>query len=242
MCGKFTQMATWRQVHDWSRISGADDLPKGGGETDEQLVTPMRFASVLHLDAMGRRVATQMKWGWPRKNGSMNMHARAETIDEPTKPFFDSFAERRGLLICQTFNEGQVVGSKTVQYTMWRKDGLPTAIAVIWKEIVHAETGEVTPCFVMASVPANTALMAIGEELVEQGVAGQIDRMPAVMPDGDWAAWLGETGADLGQIKGLLRTHEFEEAWELVEQRPKSKAKPKPPKPEPEPPRQASLF
>lgn len=50
---------------------------KGGGEADEELVTPMRFAGVLHLDAMGRRVATPMKWGWPRKNGSMNIHARA---------------------------------------------------------------------------------------------------------------------------------------------------------------------
>ena len=87
---------------------------------------------------------------------------------------------------------------------MWRKDGLPTALAVVWKEIVHAETGEVTPCFVMVSVPANAALMEVGEELVEQGVAGQIDRMPAVMADRDWAAWLGETGADLGQINGML--------------------------------------
>jgi len=238
MCGKFTQMATWRQVHDWSRIARAEDLPKGNGEADEELVTPMRFAGVLHLDAMGRRVVTSMKWGWPRRGAGMNMHARAETIDEPTKPFLDSFVERRGLLICQTFNEGQVVGSKTVQYTMWRKDGLPAAIAVVWKEIVHAETGEITPCFVMVSVPANAALLEIGEELVEQGMAEQIDRMPAVMPDNDWAGWLGETDAYLGQVKGLLRTHEFGEDWELIEQRPKSKAKPKPT----EPPRQASLF
>src|SRR6188768_1172716 len=99
MCGKFTQMASWRDVHAFS-------LPLV--ETDAEVIsTPMRFANIIRLNDAGEREVVPMRWGFAGK-GDWNparpkhMHARSETIDRlPT--FADAFAHGRGILVVHTF-------------------------------------------------------------------------------------------------------------------------------------------
>jgi hypothetical protein len=52
MCGKFTQMASWREVHELSNLFGA--------RVDDQVqtFTPMLAVPVVHLDSNGDRLSS----------------------------------------------------------------------------------------------------------------------------------------------------------------------------------------
>lgn len=226
MCGKFTQMRAWREVQEWSDFTRLVSR-EAGSDDGEELVTPMRRASILHLDEIGRRKISLMRWGFPgpEARGANEppkfIHARAETVD--TKPTFaESFRDRRGILPVVTFNEGEEIGSKVVQHTIRPRDGKPLGIAVIWREFVFSD-GEVLDCFVMVTVEPNQLIGTI------------TDRMPAVLAESDWEMWLGGTGATLAEIKALLRPVEGD--WEMTRQVPKSKEAGRPKKP-----LQPSLF
>jgi putative SOS response-associated peptidase YedK len=210
MCGKFTQMATWEEVVAFSQPLTA--IPEGGPVT---VSTPMRVAKVMRLGEDGERELASMRWGFSKpENPSFkpdHMHARAETIDSrPT--FAESFAERRGIVLVETFNEGeQLASGKTQQWVIHPKDRKPIAIAVIWEEWAGDAGSE--PTFVMVTVPPN--------ELI-----GRItDRMPAILRQEDWGTWLGEDDASLKDVKALLKTFDDEGNWEMAQQVAPSKAK-----------------
>jgi len=225
MCGKFTQ-----QANDAETI--VIHMPDGTApvSTPQDTVTPMRFASVLTLNAKGERVVRRMRWGFvpfdapdQMKYGTKFIHARAETID--TKPTFrDAFLKRRGLVVVDSFNEGEeVTPRKTQQYVVTPKDRARLAIAVIWERWggpgpVPLET------FAMVTTPPNALIATI------------TDRMPAVIDDGDWAVWLGEVEATADEIKGCLKPSDA--AMDMV----KAGKPPPPPKPPAPPPAQGSLF
>jgi len=203
MCGKFTQMASWREVVAFSQPLTA--IPEDEPVT---VSTPMRTARVLRLGEDGKRELAPMRWGFSKpENPSFkpdHMHARAETID--TRPTFaESFAERRGLVLVETFNEGEEQpGGKTKQWVIRPKDRKPIAIAVIWDEWVGDAGSEAT--FVMVTTPPNALIGRI------------TDRMPAILRQDDWPVWLGERDAATAAVKGLLRTFDDEGAWEMSEQ------------------------
>ena len=162
-----------------------------------QTVTPMRFALVLCLDDERARSHVKMRWGlvphWQKDPtlGTRLIHARGESIDE--KPSFrEAFANRRGLLIVKTFNEGEeVTPKKTRQHTIAPNDGKPIGIAVIWERWREEHAGELLT-FAMVTVAANKLIGKI------------TDRMPAVIAPENWRKWLGEDAATLGELKALL--------------------------------------
>src|SRR6202035_307241 len=100
MCGKFTEMMSWREVRDLSDLIGRPEtIP------DEAVIgTPMRMCQIIHLEDSGARAHSPMRWGFVDVRAKSplerpkHMHARAETID--TLPIFaGSFAFRRGILL-----------------------------------------------------------------------------------------------------------------------------------------------
>jgi len=198
-------MATWEEVVAFSQP--LTSIPEGEEVT---VSTPMRIAKVMRLGEDGRPELTKMRWGFSKpENPSFkpdHMHARAETID--TRPTFaESFAERRGIVLVETFNEGeQLPSGKTKQWVIRPKDRKPIAIAVIWEEWAGDAGSEAT--FVMVTVPPNELIVRV------------TDRMPAILRQDDWATWLGETDAPLTDVKALLKTYDEECAWEMSEQAP----------------------
>jgi putative SOS response-associated peptidase YedK len=221
MCGKFTQMATWEEIVAFSRPLAA--IPEGAPVT---VSTPMRIATVMRLGEDGARELVPMRWGFSKPENpsfkSDHMHARAETID--TRPTFaGSFAERRGIVLVESFNEGEALeNGKTKQWVIRPKDRKPIAIAVIWEEWVGDSGSE--PTFVMVTVPPNPLVARI------------TDRMPAILRQEDWRVWLGENETSLKQVKALLRTFDDEGNWEMAEQAPAKSAK------GPKPKQQGELF
>lgn len=209
MCGKFSQLSSWRDVVVFSApLTLAGDEPV-------DVTTPMRFATIIRINAQGRREAVQMRWGFADRAAQnpsrpQHMHVRAETIDE--KPTFaHAFRHGRGVLAVTSFNVGEELpNGKTKQWVITPKDEAPIAMAVICEEWVNG--AERLWTFVQATTPANMLLSKV------------TDRMPAILRPEDWAAWLGETDASLAQVKALLRVYEDGGTWDLAPQTSKSAA------------------
>lgn len=224
MCGKFTQLSSWNEVHAFSQ-----PLTVSAGEV--VVSTPMRTANIIRLDSDGKREMAQMRWGFAGKDDAAptrpkHMHARCETIERlPT--FKHAFAHARGILMVHTFNEGEELpNGKTKQWVITPNDGQPIAIAVVCEEWRNGT--EVLQTFVQVTTPANVLISRI------------TDRMPAILPREAWPVWLGETEAGLDQVKALLQTFEDDGAWMIAEQEVNKRAhSPKSTKP---PPAQGSLF
>ena len=221
MCGKFTQMASWRAVHEYSGFFSR------AGEDAVETITPMRMAAVICLGEDGKREVREMRWGIADRRAKSpgerpkHIHARAETIDE-LPSFAEAFVHQRGLIVVNTFNEGEeITPTKTRQHVVTPRDGKPLAIAVIWERWIHRDEGELLT-FAMVTTPANQLISKI------------TDRMPAIIRPEDWAVWLGEQPAPLLEVKALLRP--FEGDWDMA---PQQKAAPHP---APGRPVQSDLF
>jgi putative SOS response-associated peptidase YedK len=206
MCGKFTQMMSWRELHDLSDLVGTR---QGFPPHEIMIGTPMRMSRVIHLDEAGARANSAMRCGFVDRRAKSplerpkHMHARTETVDTlPT--FADAFAYRRGILLTKTFNVGQELASgKVVQHTIAPRDGKPIAIAVIWERWENRSEGSLLT-FVMVTTPPNALIATV------------TDRMPAIVTAEHWPLWLGETNALLADVKSILMP--FEGNWDMAEQ------------------------
>jgi putative SOS response-associated peptidase YedK len=204
MCGKFTQMMGWGTLVHLADLIGASE---GASET----VTPMRFATIIRLNAEGRRETARMRWGmaprWEKDpiRGTKFIHARAETLD--SKPAFaDAFLHRRGLLVVRTFNEGkEITPKKTEQHVITPRDGHPLAIAIVWERWGEIHAGSIDT-FAMVTVPANALIATI------------TDRMPAIVPPENWSQWLGEEPSHTEELKDMLKP--FEGDWDMRPEKP----------------------
>lgn len=201
VCGKFTQAYSWSEIHGHLTrfLNGL-----GSAAPADNPTTPMRFANVLRLRD-GQPEYVHMRWGFAGRGDTdpsrpRHMHARAETVDTlPT--FADAFEHRRCVLLVDSFNEGEEVGSRTVQWTITPKDRKPLAIAAIYEEWANGEERLLT--FVMITVPPNSLIGRI------------TDRMPAILRPADIEPWLKATPQE---AKALLRTYDDGGAWEMVRQ------------------------
>lgn len=232
MCGKFTALASWREVVDFSQpLTGGDGAEGGEGGGDE--VYTYRVGGQLPViiwdpEAQKRRVVP-MRWGFPAPGDWRRprpIHARSDTIDR-IHPFRIPFAGRQtGIVVFRTFNEGQeVLNSKnkpvTKQWTVDPKDGQPRGFAFVWNRFEIPDLPVPLLCCVMATVPAN--------ELIARTIKAEEDdpRMPAILGDDyeTWATWLGENDAPPEEAKALLHTVEGV-TWESYPEPPR----PRPPK------------
>lgn len=197
MCGKFTAMASWRELHD--QLSG---FAKATEEGDDRKVT-YRVMSALPVivwdQATGQRKVLPMRWGFPHPQDwrrPQPIHARGETIDT-TKAFAQAFRDgQRGIVLMETFNEAPDVEGPTVQHTITPGDGVPLAAAFLWRSFDIGAAAPLLSC-VLVTVPANQLIATL-----------PTDRMPAFLDPGEWSTWLGEGGSTPDQAKACLKTVE----------------------------------
>jgi putative SOS response-associated peptidase YedK len=152
MCGKFSAMMTWGEYCDLADV-GTSGTDSGPDAMDPSKMlgtsTPMSNIPVLHLNQVGIRRITPMRWGWynhkladPRRG--FNLHARSEEIDR-TPTWIEPFHKSRGVVFTKSFNIGEELPSgKAKQWVCSQTDGQPVAIAVIysaWDTSVSFSTG-----------------------------------------------------------------------------------------------------
>jgi putative SOS response-associated peptidase YedK len=222
MCGKFTAMASWSDVVDFS---DAFTATSGDGDNDQ----PVGFKVMSQLRVIiwdreeTKRKVVPMRWGYPRRGNWRSpdpIHARSETID--SKPTFAKAFQtaQRGIVLVKTFNEGKQISPKfTEQHTIMLGDEPAGAIAMLYDRFEIAELPAPLRACVMVTVPANALIRTLTTEHAES------DRMPAFLAKEDWTTWLGENGASVENAKLCLKTVEGIRWTMTKEERAASKAK-----------------
>ncbi len=134
MCGRFTQIYTWREVHDALNLIG----------TNRNLPARYNVAPTDPVDvvvARGDKLELSMlRWGlvpgwWKKSLKEMpaTFNARAETIAE--KPMFRTgFRHKRCVIPASGFYEWQTVGKIKQPYYFSARSGGPLWMAGVWDD------------------------------------------------------------------------------------------------------------
>lgn len=212
MCGKFTALASWREVVAFSQPLTEQGGSDGPGEGSNDEIVTFRVGGPLPVviwdaEASQRRVVP-MRWGFPDPRDWRRprpIHARSETV-EAKDPFRRPFhAGQRGIVVFRTFNEGEEVatstgGTKVRQWTVDPRDGQPRGFAFVWNRFTIPDLPAPILACVMVTVPANELIRRTIKPLEED------PRMPAILKDDAWSTWLGEI--DAADAKAVLKTME----------------------------------
>jgi putative SOS response-associated peptidase YedK len=148
------------------------------------------------LDENGRRRFRMMRWGLlpsfvkDPKAGPPMINARAEGIASKSA-FRGAFAERRCLVPADGFYEWKAEGKAKQPWFFAAANGGPLAFAGIWDRWRPRE-GEPVESFSIITTGANATMAPIH------------DRMPAILPEAAWSAWL-DPATPLTEIAALLK-------------------------------------
>ncbi len=201
MCGRFTQMASWREVHGFMNLMGPPvEL------TPRYNVAPGQSVAAVR-DRDGERRLSMLRWGlipsWSRLPAARRpINARAETAAE--KPMFRSaFRTRRCLIPADGFYEWAQRGGVKQPYFIARDDGQPMAFAGIW-ERWRVPEGELLPRFLAGAAPGDTLEpFAILTTEASAAMAPIHHRMPAILPAESFGPWLDGESVPLGPATGV---------------------------------------
>jgi putative SOS response-associated peptidase YedK len=191
MCGRFTQQ---RPASELAEIFAAEPLVDDPGPrfnvapTDEALVVVQRD---------DRRAITAYRWGliphWAEsaKVGSRMFNARAETL-AGSPAFRDSLRRKRCLVPVESFYEWRREGAIRQPYSIGRADGRPLVLAGLWSGWRDPATDTVRRTFTIVTTRPNRTMAQIH------------DRMPVVLDDPDWEAWLDQAPTEPGRLLAML--------------------------------------
>ena len=191
MCGRVVQADAPVEV---AELAGARHLVLDL-EPRYNVAPTMPLAVVVERE--GERVLTAMRWGlippWAREAriGQRLSNARGETVAE--KPAFRAaFRRQRCLVPVDAFYEWQRDGSTKVPHAIRRRDGKPLVLAGLWATWRDPATGQPVETCTIVTTAANAAVEAIH------------DRMPVILSEGAWAAWLDPGFPDLAALQAML--------------------------------------
>lgn len=182
MCGRFTNKLTWAEIVALYKL--AMQAPPHNMPPRYNICPTDPVDVVTEHD--GRRDFVRMRWGliprwWnkPLKEAKIaTFNARAETVD--TKPFFrDAFKRTRCLIPVSGYFEWQTTPTGKQPWYFTARDGSPTlTIAGLWDQWRDRATGETIKSCTMIITEPNAF------------VAEVHDRMPVLLGEKDFAAWL----------------------------------------------------
>jgi putative SOS response-associated peptidase YedK len=188
MCGRFTQVYSWEEVHTFLNVL----LPSAPPNLRPRYnIAPTTLIDVI-IDRGNGRELIQMRWGlvpnwWKKtpKDVGSTFNARGEEV--ASKPMFrSSFRQRRCIIPASGFYEW--TGPKTARQPHYftRADGQILAFAGLWDRWPDPETGD---DLLSASIITINA---------SQWMNQYHNRMPAVLEEADFDAWLkGAVGPEV---------------------------------------------
>jgi putative SOS response-associated peptidase YedK len=138
MCGKFTAMATRRQVVAFTQPLTMERYADAPPEEEREVsYRVMSNLPVILWDRVGEfRRVVPMRWGFPDRQDRRRpqpIHARSETI-ESTKAFAEAFLDgQRGIVLMKTFNEAPDIEGPTIQHTITPGEDPALAAAFVWR-------------------------------------------------------------------------------------------------------------
>ncbi len=186
MCGRFTQLRTWQQVHGLYELPATEVptllQPRYNG-------APTQHFAVCCMDAEAGKAVELLRWGlipfWAKdvSIGSRLINARAETVHE--KPSFRrAFKSRRCLIPVDGWFEWQSQEGGKQPYFLTAADESPLSFAGLWDSWTQA--GQSLETFTIITTQACPDLKEVHH------------RQPAIVAPQDFHVWLDpETPVDL---------------------------------------------
>jgi putative SOS response-associated peptidase YedK len=160
-------------------------------------VAPSEGAMVVRRHpGTGERRLDVLRWGLvphftkDLKACKRPINARSETAST-SGMFRSALAARRCLVPADAFYEWKAVADGKQPYAIARRDAAPLAFAGLW-EGWRDPSGATLRSFAILTTAANADMAVLHE------------RMPVILEQGDWPAWLGEGEADANPL-ALLR-------------------------------------
>lgn len=208
MCGRFSlDMAEHRRAERLFGRLGASLLVR----PPRYNIAPTQFTPVIAQKPGKKAAVIDMLWGlvpfWAadRKAGIRAINARAETLRE--KPAFrNAFRRSRCLVPASGFYEWRHDGAKrrkTPFYFSSADPGTPLVFAGLWER--WEREGEPLESFSIVTTVANGFVAPIH------------DRMPVILREDDWEAWIDPGNTDGGTLQALLKPagEEVLHCWEV---------------------------
>ena len=190
MCGRFTLFEPDKILAREFGISGIPSLSPRYNIAPSQPVAAVRTAPA----GTGRELAL-LRWGlipsWSKDPsiGNRLINARAETVHE--KPSFrNAFRKHRCLIPASGFYEWQRQERGKQPFYIRMRNGHPFAFAGLWDRW-EGPDGTLETCTILTTT-ANAALAPIH------------DRMPVILPPGEYARWLDPSLKDTDSLAPLL--------------------------------------
>ena len=197
MCGRYVSTRTPSELAEYFGAS-VDTDPLSPSYN----VAPTNDIYAVVADAELGPMVRSFHWGlvpvWAKdvKVGSKMINARAETLAE--KPSFKSlFKSRRLIVPMDGFYEWKAVPGQKAKQPMFihRADREPLAMAGLWTVWRDKAEGPDAPWLHSCTVITTAA----------NGTMAPVhDRMPAILPERDWAAWLDPDQHDVTALAHLL--------------------------------------
>jgi putative SOS response-associated peptidase YedK len=182
MCGRVVQAS---EPLRYTFVDGLS-LPDSRTRPPSYNVAPSQELYVIRHNHKTGHTLDLLRWGLiphgckDPTGGRKPINARAESVASlPT--FRAAYAKRRCIIPVESFFEWRAIkGARAKQpYAVAMKDRTPFAIAGLWENWRHPQSGEWIRTFAIITVPAN--------ELVAQ----IHDRMPLILPKSAYERWLG---------------------------------------------------
>ena len=191
MCGRFTLFEADKVLSKEFGLSGIPPLSPRYNIAPSQPVAAVRTAS-----AGNRRELALLRWGlipsWSKDPaiGNRLINARAETVRE--KPSFrNAFRRCRCLIPANGFYEWQRQERGKQPYFVRMRDGRLFAFAGLWDRWESPDKGAIETCTILTTA-SNAVLSSIH------------DRMPVILPPGEYDRWLDPALRNTDSLATLL--------------------------------------
>ena len=191
MCGRFTLFEPDKVLAKEFGVSAFAPRSPRYNIAPSQPVTAIRVTPT----GSGREIVL-LRWGlipsWSKDPaiGNRLINARAETASE--KPSFrNAFRRHRCLIPTNGFYEWQQLERGKQPYFIRMRDGMIFAFAGLWDRWESPDEGIIETCTILTTA-ANTVLAPIH------------DRMPVILPPGEYARWLDTALQDPETLTPLL--------------------------------------
>lgn len=174
MCGRYMLVASGKELSRRFQVADAPDIARYN-------IAPMQGVPVIYQEAGQNRLGF-FRWGltpaWAAEDlGGRLINARAESLHQ--RPSFRHLLHRRRCLVPATaFYEWLKHPRGRFPFRFFLPEEPLFALAGLWDEWCHPETGELLRSVVIITVPANAL------------VARLHDRMPAVLSRAAEQLWL----------------------------------------------------
>lgn len=201
MCGRFTQttgvLPGLEIAVDHAAEARVPSRYNGAPSQDFWVIRRHPDTGLYHRDPL--------IWGlipsWCKEADGVRkpINARSETV-AALPSFRAAYAARRCLVPIDSFFEWRKTTPPKRPYAIGMKDGAPFALAGIWENWKHPETGNFIRTFCLLTCPANELIAAIH------------DRMPVIIPAKAYDRWLSPLEPDPRDLHTVPGRHDADVA------------------------------